>query len=53
MENTEKKENTRLTSVELLNKIKQLCNENGWTLHRYSFDYDKEFECKFLTVKLW
>lgn len=53
MENTEKKENAPLSSVDLLNKIKQLCNENGWELHRYSFDYDKDFENKFLTVKLW
>lgn len=53
MENTENQENEPLISVELLNKIRQLCTENGWTLHRYSFDYDKEFECKFLTVKMY
>lgn len=52
MENTEKKENASLSSVEMLNEIRQLCNENGWKLFEYSFDCDKDYGCKFLTVKL-
>ncbi|MGP1428186.1 MAG: hypothetical protein ACTTKB_08255 [Treponema sp.] len=52
MENTKKKENAPLNSVELLDKIRQLCNENGWKLFEYSFDCDKDYGCKFLTVKL-
>jgi|GEM_PF-5282432 len=29
MENTKKKENAPLNSVEMLNEIRQLCNEKG------------------------
>lgn len=53
MENTKKKENASLSSIEMLNEIKQLCNEKGWNLQEYSFEYNKDFECNFLTVKLW
>ena len=52
MENTEKKENS-VTGTELINKINELCAQRGWTLHEYSFDYNKEFGQCILTVKMY